>query len=375
MTTNDSPTLSVPAGDSPEHSTQPLWHIYQALPTPLLCVGPGGTIESCNLAAGEVFGYDAGELEGRPVWIVCGTGCDPDLLVPGPEPTLAPVRRGELNLRCKSGQEFPADVSVASLSPCESGAASLLLVRDLSHERRVEAELERTYVRLAETREATRRRLSRELHDGPVQDLLGVSYRLARVGKALDELDGELSDSVDDVRSDVLDVINDLRGIIQETRPDEVASRGLAGALREHVGKLERNLGASRPAIELELGVAEPIPRHVTLCLYRAAQESITNALKHGHARAVRVCAWDEGESIAMTIDDDGDGFEVPADMSDLVSGRHFGLAGLAERVTLMGGTFEVRSERGRGSHIGLSVPRERRRRGRRAVGADGATT
>lgn len=365
MTTNDSP--APPRGVEERATDDAIDRLFQRLPAPLLLADAYGTIESCNLAACELLGYDAGELDGRPLWILCGNGCDPEALRFAADRDEEAQRRVETALRRKDGHELPVEIDlVAFPAGAGHGPRGVVLLRDMSHLRNTEQELERTYQRLAESREATRLRLSRELHDGPVQDLLGVSYRLARVAKALEERDGPLYDHVDDARSDVLDVINDLRGIIQETRPDEVASRGLGPALRDHVEKLERNLADTAPSIDLRLEAADPIPRHVSLCLYRAAQESITNALKHGQAHTVVVHTWDEGERVAMTVEDDGTGFEVPGDLAELVGARHFGLAGLAERVRLMGGGFRLESEPGHGSRISIDVPRERRRRGRR---------
>jgi signal transduction histidine kinase len=93
----------------------------------------------------------------------------------------------------------------------------------------------------------------------------------------------------------------------------------------------------------------------LTLCLFRVVQEALQNALKYSHARRVSVSLSGIGEALALTIVDDGAGFDIDAEW-----GKGLGLISMEERVETVGGTFRLQSSPGAGTRLEISVPLSR---------------
>ncbi|HET6508108.1 MAG TPA: GAF domain-containing sensor histidine kinase [Baekduia sp.] len=193
--------------------------------------------------------------------------------------------------------------------------------------------VEKSRLRTAiEAAEAERGRWARELHDETLQSLGGLLVLLA---SAHDGDEAQLRATTEQAVEHLADEIAGLRSIIAELRPAALDELGLAPALRALVRRAAGGAGLeaatyialdedTRPAPELETAV------------YRVAQEALTNVAKHAHASRVSVrLASDDGE-LVLTIADDGNGFDPTAPSPG------FGVAGMRERVGLVGGTLQI---------------------------------
>lgn len=275
------------------------------------------------------------------------------------------VLHGILLLGPKAGDDFftPQDHEMLSALAYQSGIAAhnVRLVDQVSAGRQ---ELARAHWQLLEAGEQERRRLAQELHDGAVQQLIGISYQLAArhrracANGPLEEGDADvLLDTMEVTRREVLDVATELRGMIGELRPPGLEELGLSAALHGYASRLRREYGDEAPEIEIDVhdGV-NPIPIPVALCLFRVAQEGMRNAIKHAGASHVTLRLRPEGEQIRLTVRDDGCGFQVPYRLSELAAHDHFGLMSIAERVAQVGGALTIRSEPGAGSEINVHI-------------------
>jgi signal transduction histidine kinase len=225
---------------------------------------------------------------------------------------------------------------------------------------RIEAERAEGRRRLAASRELERVRLARELHDGPVQNLLAISYTLAANHRAPPNKRSRTNgDSpLEEIRNDILGVVAELRNTIGELRPPGLSEFGLAAALEGYVAELNRRDGEEMPEIIVDLdGVAEELPDSVAITVFRIAQEGLRNALRHAQAREVRISLSREDDYLRLQICDDGQGFRFPARINDLAERGHFGLIGLVERVDQANGEIEIDSANGRGTTINVSMP------------------
>ena len=195
--------------------------------------------------------------------------------------------------------------------------------------------------RLADSREAERMRLARELHDGPMQDLQAM--RLALSVAARDGAGPE----VPELNVALLGVASELRRIAEDLRPPVLDTFGLAAALRALADRLRaRHPGA---ALELELDDdGADLPDGVGIALYRIAQEAISNALRHGGAALLRARYHRGAAAADLRIEDDGRGFALPRDLTELEREGHLGLAGMKERAESLGGRLRIESEPGR---------------------------
>ena len=200
--------------------------------------------------------------------------------------------------------------------------------------------------RLADARETERLRIAREIHDGPVQDLHALRLHLGA---------GALADSVD---PDVIGIIDSLRAIGENLRPPSLDTMGLDVAVRSFIGRFERTF----PFIKTDLvidGEKPALDPAAALTLFRVIQESMNNAAQHGDPESVSVLLVYGAEAVQVVVEDDGAGFDVPADVGSPQASPegHYGLIGMAERAESVGGTLRIlRGERG-GIRVAFEIP------------------
>lgn len=202
---------------------------------------------------------------------------------------------------------------------------------------------------LLRSREEERARLARDLHDGPIQDLVGLNMQL---GLLLAGDNAAILESIKPMRAEVRELLGELRQVCAELRPPMLDTVGLAAALRVLADEWSTQSGV---AIQLDLpsdASLRSLPSEVSVNLYRLAQEALANVARHAAARLVTLhLTWDE-KRLALTLHDDGRGFTAPPRLDALSVRGHFGLAGMHERAALIGGTCAVESSLGRGTTV-----------------------
>jgi PAS domain S-box-containing protein len=244
--------------------------------------------------------------------------------------------------------------------PDEQPTFAVVMVEDVTERHRAAAELATARRRLAASREAERLRLARELHDGPVQDLLAATYELAREGAAASREQGApgAGAAMERSRKQLLGVVTHLRGVVGELRPPGLIEFGLPIALRGFVTELQRQAGEAQPVISLEVDDrTADLPQELAHTLFRIMQEALRNALRHADAREIVAELGMQPAGIDLQVRDDGRGFVVPERLDDLIRAGHFGLVGLAERVEQVDGDVAVTSFPGQGTTITARIP------------------
>ncbi|MFL5800502.1 MAG: PAS domain-containing protein [Roseiflexaceae bacterium] len=230
---------------------------------------------------------------------------------------------------------------------------------DITARKQLEAELARVRRRLAQSQEDARRRIAADLHDGPVQQLLGVGYlldeqqrRFVAGGLAAAQV-ADAARAITTAQREVREAVAQLRQAIGALRVDGLDELGLRVALEAYVARLTNERGVDRSVIELDLDEDRVrLPAEVAHCLFRAAQEALRNALRHAQARRVALRLRLGPSEALLEVRDDGRGFQVPAQLGMLVLDGHFGLAGLAEQVAWAGGRLDVRAQPGAGTSV-----------------------
>lgn len=223
--------------------------------------------------------------------------------------------------------------------------------------------LARLQRQLLRSREEERSRLARELHDGPIQILVGMNIQLGMLMTGANQEGAETSspaaETLRGIRSEVRSLLGELRQICTELRPPMLDTLGLGAALRALAEEWSAQHGV---VAELDLpsdSILRSLPGEVAVNLYRVTQEALSNVAHHAQARRVGLClAWDEGNGrLDLTLWDDGCGF-TPAAIEDLTSQGHFGLAGIRERVALIGGEWHLESALGQGTTLHVTWQR-----------------
>jgi signal transduction histidine kinase len=217
---------------------------------------------------------------------------------------------------------------------------------------RGQAEREALLRRSIEASETERRRIARDLHDGAVQNLTGVSYSLSAAADAIARGDSESAvRTVNGAAIDTRHSIRELRTLLVDIYPPNLQRAGLAAALSDLVASL------SGEGLDVQVEV-EPdlrLPAHAEPLLYRVAQEALRNVVAHADASHARVAAWRRDGWAVLTVEDDGRGF-VAADPGG-ERRKHFGLRILQDLATDANGELAVDSRPGDGTRVRIEVP------------------
>lgn len=327
-----------------------------------------GKILNINPSAVKLFGYKIEEIDGLMFWELFSAKED-QLSVFNNLYTEEQEKIHTDNIRYahRNGDAFPAEtVGFVIFDGDGERLGYTWIIQDVSEKKIAEITLARINQRLAVSREEERRRLARELHDGIVQDLMGFSYELASLEGLLDRKDDFTVDADDlkDMRGKLTDSIKQLRSFISDLRPVGLEEFGFQSALESYVALLERDRQSMRafPKITLKVDDVGDLPIPINLCLFRSAQEGLSNIIRHANAKNVvvkLVIKQTKTTSLVLTIKDDGVGFKVPEDIDDFSDSQHFGLIGINERVTLMDGHLAIKSQKNKGTTLTLTLPYE----------------
>jgi signal transduction histidine kinase len=215
--------------------------------------------------------------------------------------------------------------------------------------RRALADHATTLEELATSRE--RNRLARELHDTLAHSLSAVAVQLEAVKALFDDEPEQAKVMLDRSLEGARDGLSEARRAIQALRASPIEEFGLAGALG-HLGssvEARTSLGVAM-AVDDDLGELRP---DVEQAVYRIADESLTNAVRHAEAQRVDVTVSRSKRRVVVEVRDDGRGFDASAP----VPNGHVGLQGMRERAAMVGGTLDVRSSSGGGTTVRFEAP------------------
>ena len=202
--------------------------------------------------------------------------------------------------------------------------------------------------RVVTAQELERRRLARELHDETGQALTSILLSLRAVEEANDEQ--ELSAAIAEVRDLVRSTLQDVRQLAVELRPKVLDDFGLVPALERLTQTFGEQTGMS--VHFQQMLPSGRLPPEIETALYRIVQESLTNIVKHARATSVSVVLTRKDDSVSVVVEDDGVGFEPRYARED-----GLGLAGMRERVSLLGGRLAIESRPGAGTTFVAEVP------------------
>lgn len=218
---------------------------------------------------------------------------------------------------------------------------------------RLESERRDSARRALAAQEGERRRVASELHDGVGQALTALMLELDRIARSHS---GELREEVAFARETAASSLEDIRRIARRLRPEALDDLGLVSALinlSERVGQstglaITRSLDRSLP----------PLSAEGELVIYRIAQESLTNAVRHAEAGRVELKLEHDNGVVRLTIADDGRGFDPASQRSG-----DGGIRGMRERAVLIGARVSIKSAPRRGTSVQLEVDVEDGRR------------
>lgn len=225
---------------------------------------------------------------------------------------------------------------------------------------RQEAEARAASRRLLATSERELQRMVLDMHDGPVQDIFAALSQLQVLERAL-AADAPAEQRVRQAMRLLERALGEIRNFIGAFRPPGFERRAL-GEIIEGLAVQHETLTDQAVEFELPADLGDcALPTKIAI--YRILQEGLANGHRHSGATRQRVTVERRGAAIALTVSDDGRGFDpkrVLASEEDVgVEGGHFGLRGIQDRVAMLGGTFALESTPGRGTSLTVTLPAE----------------
>ena len=312
-----------------------------------------GIIQSWNAGARRIFGFTEAEAVGQSIRMLI-----PPELCNEEDKILERLRVGERiehyeTIRTtKGGKKINVSLTISPIRDSTGKVtAASKIARDITDRKLTEASLEELSGRLIAAHEEERTRIARELHDDFSQRLALQGIGLAQLWRKLAEPEAEGRARIQELLERNQEIASDMHSLSHQLHSSKLEHVGLAPALAALCEEF-----SSKFQIEVEfgeLGVSSDIPKNVALCLFRIAQESLGNVVKHSHAKQAQVELYSTHNEIRLRVVDAGEGF----DPDGFRTNAGIGLVSIRERLRLVGGKLSVRSAPMRGTEILAQVP------------------
>ncbi len=301
----------------------------------ILLTDAGGVIEDANPAAAALIGRPPAALVGHSLERVVGADVGRG---GGPEA----VRRTVQLVRPDGAPPVWVEV-IVSAPLCDPGGRAHLQVMlhdvSLQHERQ---EFLEGYARqTVAAREEERRRIGRELHDGPLQSLVLLSRKLDLIADRSSP--AEMPATIEASRRIIDGTADELRRITRALRPPILDDLGLVPALRSEASAFSRRAG-TRVRFH-QAGPSRPLPPEVELMLLRVTQEALHNVERHAGASMVDVRLTFDSSHVALRVRDNGHGVGTIPPTAGLLASGKMGVVGMRERARAAGATLTVRPD------------------------------
>jgi PAS domain S-box-containing protein len=316
-----------------------------------------GNIVSANAAVARLTGYEVKELCQMNVKSFLSDeslNLAKDIrtrLLSG-EPVIEPYEQKLIN---KEGNEAILKLTTNLVEVEGKPVGFQNIARDVSREKVMQESLRFHLGQITMAQEEERKRIARELHDETIQSLVVLARQLDDVISISGDLSFDKRRLLENLHKQLNDIMADVRRMIQDLRPPTLDRLGLMPALES----LASNIG-KRSGMNIEVtvrGISRRFSPEIELVLFRVAQEALSNALKHSQATEAQVTVEFADRIIRVTVRDNGCGFSLPETTGDLVKQGRLGLAGMQERIQLVGGSFKMESEPGAGTIVIIEAP------------------
>jgi PAS domain S-box-containing protein len=222
---------------------------------------------------------------------------------------------------------------------------------DTTDQKLAQQALENVSGQLIEAQEKERSRIARDLHDDICQRLALLSMELGQVNRSSNGSPETMKKSLEDIRKHCSEIAGDVQALSHQLHSSKLDYLGIVSAMRGFCTELSKQHELN---IEFsERNVPAQLPKDVSLCLFRIAQEALHNAVKYSGVSQFTVDLSGVEGAVQLMISDAGAGFDV----EEAKKNRGLGLLSMQERIHLVHGTFSVESRRGHGTRIIAAVP------------------
>ncbi|MFH0914389.1 MAG: PAS domain S-box protein [Chloroflexota bacterium] len=323
----------------------------------ILVLSPSGRITSVNRAGQELTGRTPEELTAMNLDALFADSSSETVkqMVAQEGAGVVYGESEELRLVRKDGTEAFLRLKVSPLLKNDQVFSLQAIAHDVTEERRLRQNMEYYITQITQAQENERRRISRELHDETAQMLAFLSRGIDSIIAGDKKLPKPLVERLEKLHQTADSALEGVRRFSQALRPSVLDDLGLVPALQWLAADVEKQSGiATRVTI---LGNPHRLSPERELVVFRIAQEALSNVRRHSQATEVKMTIDFTARTVKLVISDNGRGFTVPPKSAELVRSGKLGIAGMRERVRLMGGTLAVQSQTGAGTTITLQAP------------------
>jgi signal transduction histidine kinase len=371
MTQQGDRSEHVPRGPATPLPATALAAAFGVLPVGVAVIASDGRVLVMNEALGAMCGLGPGESgptrAGELIEILDIRAVDGTALPDGQSPIEIASAGGRLEeapmiaRAVGSAEAMPVACAVTPIDDGDGWAGAVMTVRERQATTADRADLEESQAALQvlvadreRVQSEERRRIARDLHDDLQQSLAALNMRLGMAEDALEHDPEEARQWLEESQRDVIEAAGATRRIIDDLRPQGLYHRALVSALHDLVHGFTERTGVACDFAALPAGMPEP-PEEVADCIYRIAQESLTNIAKHAEATSVHMrLERTAAGAMHFTVADDGRGLDVP---TARYSPRSYGLLGMSERVRALNGEMRVTGSPGQGTTVEADIP------------------
>jgi PAS domain S-box-containing protein len=263
-----------------------------------------------------------------------------------------PTTRVSYRTMTSDGSEVWLEQSVRALFDASGKWIRLIgMVVDITKKKEAELALATVSGKLIEAQEQERRRIARDLHDDISQRLALLNIELQRLADRPPNTRAELRQRADELCQRASEITSDVSALTRELYSPKLELLGIIPAMR---GFCEELVSHQKLTVDFRHGdIPSPLPRDVSLCLFRVLQEGLRNAVKHSGVERFEVHLQAPPGAIQLTIRDQGRGFEPDS----VRRGSGLGMVSMRERVGLVGGTIAFLSKPNGGTQVAVSIP------------------
>lgn len=211
--------------------------------------------------------------------------------------------------------------------------------------------------RLVEVEEEARKKLARDLHDGPTQDVAAIAMRMSIITRMLEKTPEEVPNELKKVEDIARRTTKEIRHMLFTLRPLVLENQGLTAALHQLAEKIKETHNQN-VTVRVGPDVESSLDVHQQGVIFYIIEEAVGNARKHAQAELISVSLTRQDDVVMVRIADNGKGFDVAAaEKNSLTRGGHLGMVNMRERAQLLDGTLKMESAPGRGTTITMLVP------------------
>lgn len=329
----------------------------------IITMDSNGIIQTWNRRATGIFGWASSEVIGKKMV---------DLIISTPyrdEHTKRITRfleTGESKILNKQievlglhqdGHTFPMEIAI-SPTKWENNYIFTGIIKDITERKQAEEALMRSREqlrnlsnKLQSVREEEKTIMAREIHDHLGQALTMLKFEITWIENELTKNDTSVINRIQSLKEQIENIINDVRKIASELRPQMLDILGLSATLKWLTNKFQKHTG-----IQCEL-IIEPekiiINPEWSTPLFRIYQEALTNVARHAKANEVQSSLRKQNNNLVLEIKDNGIGMDEKL----IDNTQSLGLIGIRERILVLGGTLHLKSHEGKGTTLTVTIP------------------